>query len=74
MIVHHYHVEAVARIILRQHRPQAGADIGFLVAGRNDDADVRRALRERRRHALEPGEEPALLDGSRNQPRHDREP
>ena len=74
VIVDHHHMQAVVRIVLREQRTKARADIGFLVARRNDHADVGRAVSRRQHGAVEPGEKPALLDGPRDQPRHDREP
>jgi hypothetical protein len=67
-------MKAVVRIFLREQRTKARADIGFLVARRNDHADVGRAIEGRQRGAVEPGEKPALLDGLRDQPRYDRKP
>ena len=74
VIVDHHHMKAVVRIILREQRTQARSDIGFLIAGRNDHADVGSVIVRKHRGAAEAGEKPALPGGPRDQPRHDRKP
>ena len=49
------------RIILREQRPQARPDIGFLVARRNDHRDERRLLGRWRRRAARRGRSPRCL-------------
>src|SRR5262245_12069906 len=74
VIINYRQMQTVLRIVLREQRAKAGADIGFLVARRNDDADAWSAVTVRRGGAIEPGEQAALLKGPRDQPGHHREP
>ena len=67
-------IRGCVRIILREQRTQARSDIGFLIAGRNDHADVGSVIGRKHRGAAEAGEKPALPGGPCDQPRHDRKP
>jgi hypothetical protein len=50
MIIDHQHAQAADWIILRKQRFQARRDIGFLIAGRDDDGDT--GVPDRRTAAL----------------------
>ena len=74
MVVDHQNTKPGLRIILRKQRPQARPDIRFLISRWNDHGDERRTQGRWRRRAEQAGKKPALLQGSADQPRTDREP
>jgi hypothetical protein len=74
LIVDHQQVETAGRVIQRQQGFQAQPDIGFLVACRNDDGDMRRAGFAGWQYSMQAWQKPALFHSPQDQPRHDREP
>ena len=74
MIIDDEHAQAARRIVLQQQGLQARPDIGLFVARWNDHDDARCVFGGERRGGAEVRQQAALVEGSRDQPRHDGEP
>jgi hypothetical protein len=63
-----------SRIGLRDKAAQTAVDTGGLIARRDNDGDLWRAIGRRRLGGLETLQKTALLESAGDQPDHDRQP